>query len=153
MSYQNIRKIIFTGPESTGKTTAATKMSVHLDLPLVEEYARQYLIDNGPQYKMSDLYNILNKQYDDEESAQLQSEVIICDTDWLTIDIWAKEKFNKRIKPPYDLAERHYILCPPDIPWEQDPLRENPNDRERLYEIYMHEILRLGVSFEIINRR
>jgi len=82
---QSIRKIIFTGPESTGKTTEAMKLAFVNQLPIVYEYARTYLEEKGMTYKMTDLYNILEKQYDLEDEAQSQSEVIVCDTDWLTI--------------------------------------------------------------------
>ena len=35
--------------------------------------------------------------------------------------------------------ERHYdlwLLCKPDMPWQADPLRENPHDRDRLFGVY-----------------
>lgn len=153
MKNQSIRKIIFTGPESTGKTTEAMKLAFVNQLPIVYEYARTYLEEKGMTYKMTDLYNILEKQYDLEDEAQSQSEVIVCDTDWLTIHVWAMEVFGKRIKPPYDMEERHYILCPPNIPWEPDPLRENPLDRDRLYEIYVKQLERLGASYEVLRRK
>lgn len=153
MSFQNIRKIIFTGPESTGKTTGATAMSKQLGLPLVQEYARVYLAEHGLEYKMADLYNMLNRQYEEEDTAHESSEVIICDTDWLTIHIWAQEVFGKRIKPPFDLDERHYVLCTPDIPWEPDPLRENPLDRDRLFGKYKEAMLQYDLSFELIGRK
>ncbi len=152
MTTQNISKIIFTGPESTGKTVAATKYAKDTSLPLVVEYARAYLEKKGGSYRLSDLYTILEEQYKLEEIAQAKSDLIVCDTDWLTIHIWAKDKYNKEIRPPFDIADRYYILCPPDIPWEADPLREHPEDRERLYELYKGAILRYDLSFEILKR-
>jgi len=152
MSHQSIRKIIFTGPESTGKSTAAMKMALQHRLPIAYEYARTHLEEHGPQYTMSDLYTILEKQYDAEEAAHAQGEVIVCDTDWLTIHVWAAEVYGKVIKPPRDLDERYYILCPPDIPWEPDPLRENPLDRDRLYQIYKEKLLYYDLQFEVVKR-
>jgi nicotinamide riboside kinase len=36
----------------------------------------------------------------------------------------------------------HYFLCSPeDIDWQPDPLRENPNDRDRLFDIYEKELI------------
>ena len=32
-----------------------------------------------------------------------------------------------------------YLLCYPDLAWELDPLRENANDRLRLFEIYLED--------------
>ena len=41
-------------------------------------------------------------------------------------------KFNKCEKWILDTKDNYtyYLLCRPDIPWEPDPLRENPFDRE-----------------------
>jgi nicotinamide riboside kinase len=35
----------------------------------------------------------------------------------------------------------HYFLCAPDIPWEPDPLRENPLNREELFLLYEAELI------------
>ena len=37
-----------------------------------------------------------------------------------------------------------FIYYKPDIPWESDPLRENPYDRIKLFEIYKMELDNLG---------
>ena len=39
---------------------------------------------------------------------------------------------------------RSYLLLEPDIAWEADPLRENPDDRARLFDRY-RELLQAGV--------
>ena len=44
----------------------------------------------------------------------------------------------------------YYLLCYPDIPWEYDPQRENPNDRVELFEIYRAKIVSLGVDYQIV---
>ena len=60
-----------------------------------------------------------------------------------------------------------YFLCKPDIPWEEDPLRENPNKRDFLfdkfkeklssrkkkyYEVYGRLDNRLSFCLDIISR-
>jgi nicotinamide riboside kinase len=48
---------------------------------------------------------------------------------------------------------RHYdlwMLCTPDIPWEADPLRENPYDRDRLFTVYRDMLDRLRKPYVII---
>ena len=54
-------------------------------------------------------------------------------------------KENIKTNPP-DL----YLICSPNIPWEFDPQRENPNDRIELYNIHLNKIKEMGVNFEII---
>ena len=42
------------------------------------------------------------------------------------------------------------VLCYPDIPWEYDPLRENPNDRDRLFSLYLETIQNSGVEYVVV---
>jgi len=44
---------------------------------------------------------------------------------------------------PYDL----FLLCKPDLPWEADPLRENPDDREELYQRYLKALQDMNANF------
>ena len=46
---------------------------------------------------------------------------------------------------------RFYILCEPSIPWEEDNQRENPNDRERIFELYKKELDSLNYNYIIVN--
>ena len=46
-------------------------------------------------------------------------------------------------------ATRRYLLCKPDIPWQPDPQRENPSDRDRLYARYEAELTNRGCLYSI----
>ncbi|MBK8339575.1 MAG: AAA family ATPase [Flavobacteriales bacterium] len=78
----------------------------------------------------------------------------MCDTDLITIRIWGEEKFGRSDpwiiegteKRPYD----HWLLCAPDLPWEPDPQRENPRDRDRLFGVYERTLRALGKPYTII---
>lgn len=76
-----------------------------------------------------------------EEAALLSdAELVICDTDLTVIHVWWEEKFGPLPQELNvalgDRAERGYLLLKPDIAWSEDPLRENPDDRARLFERY-----------------
>jgi hypothetical protein len=43
-----------------------------------------------------------------------------------------------------------YLLCYPDLPWEPDPVRENPTIREYLFDWYEREVQALGVPYYIV---
>ena len=149
----NIEILVFTGPESSGKTTCAIKISEEYQLPLVSEYAREYLMNYGSDYTIEDIRNIAEKQMELEKLAHKANPLIICDTDIITLEIWALEKFGTSLVPVDNLAEKkHYLLCYPDIPWEPDPLRENPEDRLRLYERYKNYLIELNLPYSILNR-
>lgn len=151
MSMKTMR-IAITGPESSGKTTLARGLAAHLDAVWVPEYARQYLEKLGRPYVYEDLEWIARGQREWEEKyAQEARDVLICDTDLLVMKVWSEYKY-KRCAPyileqlasrPYDL----FVLCAPDIPWEYDPLRENPGEREELHAIYRRELEGMDVPF------
>jgi hypothetical protein len=51
----------------------------------------------------------------------------------------------------YRINQRHYFLCSPeDIPWQPDPLRENPFDRDRLFAIYEQELIAYKQKYTIL---
>lgn len=134
-----MRRIVFTGPESTGKTTLATAISKLLDLPLAPEFARAFL-RQSPQYTYADLATIAKGQLELEAMAFSKNDTIICDTDLVTIAIWSDFKFQKCenwiLEKSLPQAHDIFFLCGIDVPWEADPLRENPSDRKELYDLH-----------------
>jgi len=134
------RIISIVGPESTGKSTLAGELARHFGAPLVEEYARAYLTCR-PAYDAEDLAVMGRAQAALEaEALEAKPGMLILDTDLLVVRVWWEEKFGPAptwlkqalaAQPP-----RHYLLTAPDIPWEADPLREWPFDRERLFEVF-----------------
>ncbi len=145
-------KIVISGPESTGKSTLAQQLSVALDCPQVKEYARDFLNVLDRPYVYDDLLAITEGQVNLEEQAlAAQPRWIVCDTDVLTIKIWADFKYQKChpsinelvASRPYD----YYFLCGTDVAWEPDVLRENPNDRHVLYQNHLKELRRFHKPF------
>jgi NadR type nicotinamide-nucleotide adenylyltransferase len=144
-----MKKIVLTGPESSGKTTLAELLAEYYQTLWVPEYARFYVEHLGRPYTELDLLNVAKEQIRQEDIVAGQvSNVLICDTDLITIKIWQQEKFGGTfLWLNQEIAKRHYdvyLLCHPDMPWEADPLRENPDDRYRLLEVYRKELRSLG---------
>lgn len=155
-----MRKIIVTGPESSGKTTLARMLAAHYQAPLVDEQARAYLNALGRPYVELDLLAIAQQQRAAEEKGEgmareTSSPLVICDTDLLTIRIWSLVKFG-RCDPwitqmLVDHKPHHSILCSPDIPWEPDPLREDPHGRDQLFAIHERELNALNRSCTVVH--
>lgn len=143
--------IVATGPESSGKTTFVKELKGYFDLEVVDEYAREYLKDK-PKYMEEDLLEIARGQLNLLKN--INSEFILSDTDLLTIKIWSEVKYGNVNPQIIELLHQNlpdaYLLFRPDIPWEDDPLRESPNDRDELFEIYLKEIKALNVPFIIV---
>ena len=143
-------KIIVTGPESSGKTTLCKSLSEHFKIPFTEEYAREYMNNLEGDYTQSHLLEIGKGQLLSEHNAQ------ILDTDLITIKIWSEYKYGNCDKWIIEQIEkqktekRFYLLCKDDIPWEEDPQRENPNDRVDLFTSYKQELDNLGHNYFIV---
>ena len=53
-----MKKVVFTGPECSGKSTLSSAIANKFNLPLVKEYAREYLNNLNREYNYSDLIKI-----------------------------------------------------------------------------------------------
>jgi nicotinamide riboside kinase len=130
-------KIAFTGPESSGKTTMAELIAEAYSTSFIPEYAREFLKDKTT-YTLADLDEIAKQQV--ELCKASKNTLVISDTEMAVMLIWSQEKFKEVSPIIQHLWESqdfdHLFLCAPDIPWEADKLRENPLDRERLFQLY-----------------
>ncbi len=133
--------ICVTGPESTGKTTLVQDLAESYNTNFLPEYAREYLTCLGRPYVEDDLLAIAHGQYAaQKKSITEHPPLVIWDTDLLVINIWSKIKYG-RVDPwiRHQMRRQYvdlYILTHYDIPYEEDPLRENPEDREKLFAVY-----------------
>lgn len=147
-------KIVFTGPESSGKTYLSTLIAKMYSFGYVKEMAREYLEKRNNRYDYECLIDIAKHQVDQEERVRLDYSILCCDTDLLTIIVWSEEKYKKVDHIILDLWRADfpdlYFLCSPDIPWEFDPQRENQHDRERLFNIYKNKLISNNLPFHII---
>ncbi|HEX7034941.1 MAG TPA: ATP-binding protein [Pseudomonadales bacterium] len=132
--------ICVTGAECTGKTTLAEWLARYLDVPLVPEVAREYLTGRDG-YTREDVLAIGRLQEAAEQAALRDAPVAVADTDVTVIQVWWEVKYGSPDPWIVDAmarrSERRYLVPRPDIPWEADPLRESPRDRERLHERYL----------------
>ena len=131
-------KVIITGPESTGKSTLAKNLSNYLGEPFVPEYARYFLPALKEPYSASHLVDIARGQnFWHKLYESNNKKMLICDTGVEAIDIWFQYRFgaiDPQIRELFKADEECvYLLCKPDIPWEEDPLRETPNQRPQIF--------------------
>jgi nicotinamide riboside kinase len=147
-------KICITGPESSGKSTLAKVLSQQFSVPLVDEKARQYLLSLGRKHKLADLTEIASLQFKAEVEAKKKSKCIICDTDLLTIKIWAEDKYKASVGlVEENLKEQladFYVVCYPDLTWQQDPLREDEHRRLEIFNKYVEVLNELNANYAII---
>lgn len=146
------KKVCVIGPECTGKTVLSEGLAARLNTVWVAEYARAYLNKLNKPYVEADLIKIAHGQLRMEDEWMYDArKVLVCDTNLYVIKVWSEFKYGKCDQIILDLiAERKYdlyLLTCIDVPWTWDPLREHPNSREELFNIYLNEMKNQPVPF------
>ncbi|MBU3659147.1 MAG: ATP-binding protein [Flavobacteriales bacterium] len=142
--------VAFTGPESSGKTTLAQYVSATYTGFYVEEFARVFL-QHKNSYQQSDLDLIAEGQY---KSWQVKHDFLVADTEMTVLCIWSLYKYQSvsaRILELFKLQRFDVLfLCKPDIPWEFDPMRENPFNRDELFDLYHSFLIENKQTFVLV---
>jgi HTH-type transcriptional regulator, transcriptional repressor of NAD biosynthesis genes len=139
----NLVKVVLFGPESTGKTTLSKQLARHYNTVWTPEYAREYLQkkwnNERKTCEASDLIPIaIGQMRLENKLAKKADKVLICDTDLLETKVYSEEyyggfvdeKLNKAsLQNEYDL----YLLTYIDTPWEEDDLRDRPEQRLEMF--------------------
>lgn len=148
-----MKRFAFTGPESTGKSTLAALLAAQHGGVFVPEYARAYLAPRNGNYTEEDLNPIAKGQLEAWENSP-ESPFLFCDTEMIVMKIWAEYKYKRCSEFIRSALSNqrfdHYFLCCPDIPWEADPLREHPFQREEFFELFLAELQALNAPFSLV---
>lgn len=149
------KRIAVTGPESTGKSLLCKQLAEYYNEPWVPEYSREYLTDTGGEYGYGDILAIAHGQFD-RESKQMSKarNYLFCDTDFMVTHIWCQVKYGKSHEWINSMASSHpydyTLLCNTDLPWEFDPLRENPDNRDYLFNLFKDQLTLRNINFGIV---
>jgi len=150
-----IIRIALIGPESTSKSTLSEKLAAHYKTVFVKEYSREYLKNIGREYTLDDVITIAKAQQEQENALLLKAnKLLFADTELIVSKVWCEDVFDttpewisENILPyKYDL----YLLTYYDLPWEADPVRENPHRREFFFDWYERELKLTGAEYVVI---
>lgn len=156
------------GPESTGKSILSAYLARRYDGVLIPEYAREYMESLAPWYNYTyeDVLSIAQRQIQQLSNPLQCTEItdhstelipVFYDTELIITKVWLEHKYGycpdfiiEAIKQyPMDV----YLLCYPDLPWMPDPVRENPNIRDYLFDWYEREIQNLSIPYYVIKHQ
>jgi nicotinamide riboside kinase len=159
--------IVILGPESSGKTHLVKALAAHYQTAWVPEEARGYLNNNGNHYTKEDLKKIAEGQIREEEQVREKWQehwkqatsrpFVFLDTDLQVIRVWSEWVFghcdSTLLKMLATQTHHGYLLCEPDLPWETDPLRSNPDlgERTAIYHHYREMLIDLGKPWASIS--
>jgi NadR type nicotinamide-nucleotide adenylyltransferase len=155
MQHNKPLTIVFTGPESTAKSTLSKQLSEALDAYWVPEYARDYIEKLNRPYTFDDVHAIARQQKDAYDMAMSSGKsIVIFDTYLIITKVWFMEVYGKM--PEWideELANLNidlHLLCYPDIQWVADGVRENEMKREYLFQLYKNELETYNFAYEVI---
>lgn len=150
------KKIVVTGPESTGKTELAKNLASYFGSAWVPEYAREYIEKRNGKYSFSDVENIAREQLNSVcMYEKKEKKILFIDTYLIIIKVWFEYVYkcipiwlhNEILRSKIDL----FLVCDTDIPWVYDPIRENGGEmRETLLNSYIEELKFYHFPYEIV---
>lgn len=153
---RELKRVLITGPESSGKTALVNRLSECFNGVAVEEYARAYVEGLDHSYTYDDVEHIARQQLSAYEREYQGAEWVFFDTGLMITMVWFEVVYKEIPKwlvgamqeVRFDLV----LLCAPDIPWIPDGVRENGGDeRDRLFERYKKELEKSGLNWELVS--
>lgn len=151
-----LKRVALVGPESCGKSYLAEYLAAYFNTAFVEEYGRTYCEKFGMNLTELDFAHIAGGQlYREDEMAKQANGILFCDTELIVTQVWSEIFFNGVCQPwiVWASQQRHYdlyLLLAPDIPWENDGLREYEHQRERMFERLRQLLDERKLNYEII---
>lgn len=159
-----IIRIAIVGPESTGKSSLSEQLAQHYNSGWVPEYARQFLIERKGRYTESDLWPMAQGQLQAIAEAthvlqnrnSVQPLPLFIDTELHVIRIWSEFVFgrcdDRILKALADQPVDAFLLCDTDLPWQPDPLREQPDlaVRQRIFQYYLDALVQQSLPWQRI---
>lgn len=157
----DILKIVLFGPESTGKTTLSKELAKHYTTVWTPEFARNYLQkkwdDSATICQREDIIPIAIGQTKlENEQARKANKILFCDTNILETKIYAEayyENYSNEIlnKAVENLSYTLYFLTDIDVPFEEDDLRDRPEQREEMFAIFKQGLETHNCNYQVLS--
>lgn len=140
--------------ESSGKSTLAAAIQAKYGGLLVHEYARTYCEKKIDFIHKEDVIHIGDQQLIEYQNVKEADGLVIFDTNILTTIIWLKDKFHTRLQRFHNALQSQQFdlifLCAPDLPWEDDGIREDGHRLKILHERYIVYLKKYDFSYILI---
>jgi NadR type nicotinamide-nucleotide adenylyltransferase len=152
-----VRKVLFLGGESTGKTTLVNALGDSRHTVL--EFGRWLFDKREGKLQYEDMAYIAKCQLEAEShkaASLLMSEFLYCDTSPLTTKFYSQEWFGRTAQEledmVYDSEDTYYkvFLCAPDFPMVQDGTRQDETFRTKGHEYYLKELADAGIKYTLL---
>lgn len=155
-------RVVFTGSESTGKSTIALEVAKHYGVEVVPEFVRTFAGEKGGPIEFSDHGAIARGQMalEDEYIARLDRPapsalpappaLLVQDTDLLSTVVYCRHYFGRCPAWIEEAAERRrpdlYLLCETDVPWIADGVRDRGHLRDEMQNLFDDAVKAAGTA-------
>lgn len=146
-------RVCVTGPESTGKTTLASRLAERLRTLWVPEASRLYAAEHCRALLASDVEPIARRQIRlDDVAARTAWDAgarhLVLDTDLVSTLVYAEHYYASSpawvVDAERDRRAALYLLCDIDVPWVADGVRDRPTRRDELLLLFSQALARRG---------
>jgi len=150
-----IKKVVFVGTESTGKSTLAKAMAERHKTAWVHEFGRELWEAQGLQGSFSDMLKIGREQRRREDICALHADTyLFCDTNAWTTYQWSLMAYGVADSRLLRLSYDNYIwiVCDNDFGWIQDGTRELDGDKSHNFQMQqLDDLDDREIPYEVVN--
>lgn len=164
MNAERQRKIAFMGTSSVGKTTILEAARERfLDAAFVEEASRDFFANNAVSDRFSaETQGKIQAMALENEKAAHESgaTIIFCDRSVLDAVVYTREhgdpegaeELFRRVQSWLPTYDRFLLLDPVDIPYEQDEIRtESEEKRNSFHKVFTEFFEEKGIPYELLS--
>lgn len=149
-----MKRAVFLGGESTGKTTLTKALAARLETQFAAEYGRELWNKKDGVLVFEDMEIIAQTQVMRENSlSKLAKDWLFCDTSPLTTAFYSQSMFGTVSPKLEQLSERDYdttFLCVPDFDFVQDGTRQGEGFRQAQHEWYLDALRKREIPFTLL---
>lgn len=155
LSQTDVIRVVVTGSECTGKSTLARELAAFYGVECAPEYVRTFIQSIGGRPQFSDHGPIARgqKALEDEYRARATG-LLIHDTDLLSTVAYCRAYFARCPEwieaAAIDRQAALYLLCDIDVPWVADGLRDRPDRREEMHELFESVLREAHANFVLV---
>ncbi|MDX2005622.1 MAG: AAA family ATPase [Meiothermus sp.] len=157
-----VKRVVFLGAESTGKSTLTEAVAKEMGMPFVAEYGREHYERKGGVMELEDYLHIARRHRELEDAARLRllgegrGGYVFSDTNALTTLFFSYYYHQGGLPELHRIANlcneryHHVFVCADDIPFAQDGWRDNEAWRGRMQGLVLHDLDSRGIPYTLV---